>query len=77
MPDLLRDRPHTSLDPSVSRAPAARMTNVRWLVVAVLFVVTTVNYADRATIALAGPEIADELRLGGDGPPTWIMRRPR
>jgi len=38
-------------------------THVRWLIVAVLFVVTTVNYADRASISLAGPAIARDLRL--------------
>ncbi|MBV9878879.1 MAG: MFS transporter [Gemmatirosa sp.] len=43
--------------------PNAEKTNVRWLVVAVLFVVTAVNYADRATISLAGPEIAKALHL--------------
>src|SRR5438067_2699854 len=40
-----------------------RRTNVRWLVVAVLFVVTTINYAARATISLAGPEHAKALRV--------------
>ena len=44
-------------------APPGPRTNVRWLIVAVLFVVTTINYADRATISLAGPEIARELAL--------------
>ncbi|AHG89441.1 d-galactonate transporter [Gemmatirosa kalamazoonensis] len=38
-------------------------TNVRWVVVAVLFLVTAINYADRATISLAGPAIARQLRL--------------
>ena len=38
-------------------------THVRWLIVAVLFVDTTVNYADRASISLAGPAIARDLRL--------------
>ena len=40
---------------------AAKKTNIRWVVVAVLFVITAINYADRATISLAGPEIAKEL----------------
>lgn len=34
-----------------------RKTNVRWLILAILFLVTTINYADRATISIAGPEI--------------------
>ena len=46
--------------PGVS-ATAAKKTNVRWVVVAVLFAITAINYADRATISLAGPEIAKDL----------------
>ena len=45
------------------RPASGRMTNVRWLIVAMLFVVTTVNYADRATIAIAGPVISKDLGL--------------
>ncbi len=45
------------------RAASDRRTNVRWLIVAMLFVVTTVNYADRATIAIAGPVISKDLGL--------------
>jgi ACS family glucarate transporter-like MFS transporter len=42
---------------------ADKKTNVRWMVVAVLFLITVINYADRATISLAGPEIAKELQF--------------
>jgi ACS family glucarate transporter-like MFS transporter len=42
-------------------ATTAKKTNIRWVVVAVLFVITAINYADRATISLAGPEIAKDL----------------
>lgn len=38
-----------------------KRTNVRWMVVAVLFLITVINYADRATISLAGPAIAKDL----------------
>ena len=38
-------------------------TNIRWLVVAVLFFVTMINYADRATISLAAPGISKEFDL--------------
>ena len=38
-------------------------TRVRWLIVAVLFFITVINYADRATISIAGPAIAKELKL--------------
>jgi ACS family glucarate transporter-like MFS transporter len=38
-------------------------TRTRWLILAMLFAVTTINYADRATISIAGPEIKKELGL--------------
>jgi ACS family glucarate transporter-like MFS transporter len=41
----------------------AAPTKVRWLILAVVFTVTTINYADRATIAIAGPELARVLSL--------------
>jgi len=44
-------------------AAGARKTNVRWIVVAVLFFITIINYADRATISLAGPAMAKELNF--------------
>ena len=44
-------------------AASASKTNVRWIVVAVLFFITIINYADRATISLAGPAMAKELNF--------------
>jgi ACS family glucarate transporter-like MFS transporter len=38
-------------------------TRTRWLILAMLFAITTINYADRATIAIAGPDIKKELGL--------------
>ena len=35
----------------------------RYLVVWLLFVATTVNYADRATLSIAGPALAKDLDL--------------
>ncbi|MES2151313.1 MAG: MFS transporter [Pseudomonadota bacterium] len=50
-----------------SHGPAASSgasaTRVRWLILAMLFVITTINYADRATIAIAGPELKKVLGL--------------
>lgn len=40
-----------------------KMTHVRWMIVLLLFIVTTINYADRATISIAGPAIAKELGI--------------
>jgi ACS family glucarate transporter-like MFS transporter len=49
----------------VIRAAAAAkvQTRTRWMILAVLFAVTTINYADRATISIAGPEIKKALGL--------------
>ena len=51
-----------------SASATARRTRVRWLVLAVLFAVTTINYADRAAIAIAPeprPRAAPEPRADG------------
>ena len=50
--------------PTVIAASAAQArTRTRWLTLAMLFAITTINYADRATISIAGPEIKKELGL--------------
>jgi MFS transporter, ACS family, glucarate transporter len=41
----------------------ARVGRVRYSIVAMLFAVTMVNYADRATIAIAGPVVSKDLGL--------------
>ena len=46
-----------------TRSEAVRRTNVRWLVLAILFLVTLINYADRSSISLAGPSMAKDLGL--------------
>lgn len=46
---------------STSKIAAASRT--RWGILAMLFIVTTINYADRATIAIAGPDVAKDLGL--------------
>ncbi|MFZ6769869.1 MFS transporter [Undibacterium sp. Di26W] len=38
-------------------------TRVRWSILLILFVVTTINYADRASISIAGPELSKTLGL--------------
>lgn len=59
--------PHQSGEPkAIPLSPAAtqaKKTNVRWMVVVVLFLVTLINYADRSSISLAGPSMAKELGL--------------
>ena len=44
-------------------SPHPQASRVRWMILAVLFAVTTINYADRATIAIAGPELKKLLGL--------------
>jgi ACS family glucarate transporter-like MFS transporter len=39
------------------------MTRTRWGVLVVLFLITVINYADRATISIAGPAITKDLGL--------------
>ncbi len=38
-----------------------KKTNVRWIMVALLFFATTINYIDRQVIGLLKPYIQDEL----------------
>ena len=50
-----------------TRSPAfaaEAATHVRYLVLAMLFIVSTVNYADRAALSIAGPAAAKQLGLG-------------
>lgn len=42
---------------------ATARTRTRWGILAILFIVTTINYADRATISIAGPELKKALGL--------------
>ena len=48
---------------AASTAKTQTRPRTRWLILAMLFAVTTINYADRATISIAGPEIKRELGL--------------
>ncbi|CAO3358983.1 MFS transporter [Azospirillum palustre] len=41
----------------------AKRTNVRYLILAMLFLVTVINYADRATLSITGPVISKELGI--------------
>ncbi|SDE95032.1 MFS transporter, ACS family, glucarate transporter [Massilia sp. PDC64] len=50
----------TAAMPATATKLASR---TRWGILAILFIVTTVNYADRASISIAGPEIRKALGL--------------
>ena len=57
-------RTPSSASPSPARGTAVPpATRVRWLVLAMLFTVTTINYADRATISIAAADIRKALDL--------------
>ncbi|HBZ1364734.1 TPA: MFS transporter [Klebsiella pneumoniae] len=40
-----------------------KKTNIRWMIVAMLFFMTLINYADRSSISLSGPQMAKDLGL--------------
>jgi len=42
---------------------STKRTRVRWLIITVLFIITTINYADRATFSIAGQSASKELGL--------------
>lgn len=42
---------------------AQQPTHARYWLILVLFLVTTINYADRATISIVGPALKDEFKL--------------
>jgi ACS family glucarate transporter-like MFS transporter len=49
---------------AIRAASAAKVqSRTRWMILAILFAVTTINYADRATISIAGPAIKKALGL--------------
>lgn len=51
------------LDAVPAAQAAVKPTSVRWTILAILFIITTINFADRATISIAGPELKKLLNL--------------
>ena len=49
--------------PQLAPVPASAPTRIRYWIVAMLFLVTTVNYADRATLSIAGTSLSADLKL--------------
>ena len=49
--------------PIKAATAAGTRTRTRWVILAMLFAITTINYADRATISIAAPAIRKELGL--------------
>ena len=63
---MISENMKSSQSPPENLAATGKMTkktNVRWLVVAILFMLTAVNYADRATLSIAGSAIQKDLGL--------------
>ena len=49
-----------SLDATIEQK---KSVPTRYLILLIIFIVTAVNYADRATLSIAGTEVAKELQL--------------
>ncbi|WP_207857735.1 MFS transporter, partial [Lucifera butyrica] len=47
----------------VNNHATSQKTNVRYFILAILFIVTTVNYVDRATLSMAAPAMRKDLAL--------------
>jgi len=45
------------------RSPTEAPTRARYLIVLILFLVTTINYADRATLSIVGTDLSRDLNL--------------
>jgi ACS family glucarate transporter-like MFS transporter/ACS family D-galactonate transporter-like MFS transporter len=56
-----QDRPRIAPPPAFA---AARRGHVRYWILLMIFVVTTVNYADRATLSITGPAMRQEFGFG-------------
>lgn len=57
-------RAERSVIPSKETTPVkTKRTNIRWITVIMLFFVTTINYADRATISVAATPIQTDLGI--------------
>ncbi len=58
----MRDPSLTELRPEPVAAPGARIGNFRWVICALLFLGTTVNYVDRQVIGLLKPILEQEFK---------------
>lgn len=54
----------TGTAPARAVGAAARATRVRYVVLAMIFAITTLNYADRATLSVTGPAMRAEFGFG-------------
>ena len=57
----------SNVDAAASTQPqdaASAPTRVRYVVLAMIFLITTLNYADRATLSVTGPAMRTEYGFG-------------
>jgi MFS transporter, ACS family, glucarate transporter len=59
----VQPRPTSAPTPADPPGPAERPTRARYLIILTLFLVTTINYADRATLSIVGSDLSRDLRL--------------
>lgn len=52
---------------SQAASSAEKRTNARYWIVVMLFIVTSFNYGDRATLSIAGSEMAKDIGLDAVG----------
>jgi len=64
--------PMTGSSPAAAVATVMKKTNVRYLIVFMLFVLTAINYADRASMSFAAPFIQKEYGLTA-GELGWVL----
>ncbi|MEQ0922161.1 MFS transporter, partial [Pseudomonas aeruginosa] len=50
-------------DPAQDKATAAKPSNVRWRIFAIVFALTVINLVDRVSLSIAMPTIAGEFQL--------------
>jgi ACS family glucarate transporter-like MFS transporter len=53
----------TTASSALAQAASATRTKKRFAILAMLFIVTTINYADRATLSIAGPALSKDLGI--------------
>ena len=59
--EALRHPQAAALAGGTATVAASRPTKVRYLILALIFAVTTINYADRATLSITGPAMRQEF----------------
>jgi MFS transporter, ACS family, hexuronate transporter len=55
------------VSPSLSHKPSAAATRFRWVILALVFLATTLNYLDRIIFSVLNKEIRTDLRLSTEG----------